>query len=189
LICFGKETIIDPKKIEIAQKYLQEKKMEWSEYMKQSHDPRRNRYMTDVLKQASGIYKNKDKVKNTRLEKTVMINVIEGSDESTEKYNKFLKNLLCFTKHYEFETIVYIIEKNVTKFESVAQDLTHFDKSIRVVSYPFELFWSLVANKTSTMYQGFGKGDYIGGSPSFKHFGSFVMLVKLILFSVDVCST
>jgi trehalose-6-phosphate synthase len=56
-----------------------------------------------------GIYKDKDKAKNTRLEKTILLNVIETSDDYSDKYNNYLKNLLCYTKHYNYESIVYII--------------------------------------------------------------------------------
>lgn len=74
--------------------------------------------------------------------------VIEATENELQmdKYNNYLHNLLCFTKNYDYESVVYIIDGNYTRFQSTARELTHFDKNIKVLTYPYERFWQLIGS-------------------------------------------
>jgi hypothetical protein len=174
---FSKDNVVSTEKDDLFMKRIDQ----WKQFAKVSHDNSRNESVRGILSKISGIYKDKNKVKNTRLEKTVLINVIETTDNenNNDKYKHYLKNLLCYAKHYDYETVVYIIEPNVTRYEMESNELTSFNNDIHTLPYPYELFWQLISAKNNTMNVGFGKADYLGSHPTFKHFGAFTMLVPI----------
>ncbi len=143
------------------------------------HDPLRGDKMSAIFSQASGVYKNKTKSFNPRLRKTVMINVVEGSghrwnSNNQDKYKQLLQNHLCYSAMYGLEPIVFLADDNSTRFESEAKELQRINPHAKVAQYPHELFWSLVAQKTTKLHASSLAADYKGDTPSFKHFGFLV---------------
>lgn len=149
-------------------------------------NPERPDRMAKVFSQAAGVYKNKQsRLSNSRLQNTVLINVVESSGHrwnptGQDKYKQLIHNHLCFGALHELETVVYIIDDNSTRFDAEARELKTVNPYIHTVDYPYELFWSLVAKKTSEVRHQSGNVDYGGSMPSFKHFGFLVMLVPLL---------
>ncbi len=155
---------------------------EWKTLANSSFEPFRKGTVAKVLSEISGIYQDKGKAINTRLEKTVLINVIETTDTDTDddKYSHYLKNLLCFCEHYNYETVVYIIEANSTKYELESKKLTSFSPYIHTLRYPYELFWNTLSEKPNEILSGFTKADYQGSTPSIRHFGAFLKLIPML---------
>ena len=64
----------------------------------QLHEPHRAHTLQKVLGQASGIYADKSRVKSPRLEKTVLVNVVESNSkmdpEAVIRYKRMLHNHL-----------------------------------------------------------------------------------------------
>eukprot|EP01038_Epipyxis_sp_PR26KG_P011273 gene11273-15125_t len=153
----------------------------WLKYKHDSHNPTRLMEVQTILSKATGIYLNQSLAKNRfnnrlikTLNSTVLISVIEMND-SSDKYEHFLRNLLCFYHFYHFKTVVYVID---TKNKSIKE--LDFGENVFIISYPFELFWQIISNKSTALNTGFGKGNYLGNKPSFENFGSLVMLVPIL---------
>ena len=142
--------------------------------------------MAKIFAEAAGVYKNKkSRTLSSRLRNTVLINVVESSGHrwnptGQDKYKQLIHNHHCYGSMHEFETVVYIIDDNSTRFDAESRELKIVNPLIHPVDYPYELFWSLVARKTTDIKHASGNVDYGGSMPSFKHFGFLVMLVPLL---------
>ena len=104
-----------------------------------SHDPGRAALVKKVLDSASGIYKDKSKVKSPRLEKTILLNVLESGGHKWNPgidtmYKQQTYNHLCYTKSLGLETVVYIIKENEAKYEADIKEMKNVDENIKVTS-------------------------------------------------------
>lgn len=69
-----------------------------------------------------------------------------------------------------------MIDTNATRFAREVFELKTLDPNIRLMEYPYELFWRIVAQKNNGRFS----IDYAGTHPTFKHFGFLVMLVPIL---------
>ena len=123
----------------------------WASLADKFHDPNRVNYVRETLSLSAGVYRDKQKSKQLGIPKTVLINVVEYQNkESATKYKKYLANWFCYTQHYSYEPVVFILhDENATgtSFEQIRNEFVALDNSIRILSYPFELFWRLLSHK------------------------------------------
>ena len=76
---------------------------------------------------------------------------------------------------------MYLLDADATSFMTQKRALeTAFPGIVSVISYPMQLFWSVVSKKRNDLYVGNGKADFEGDIPSFRHFGALVMLVPVL---------
>ena len=176
-------------------------------------EPQRRTVVAQVLKQAAGIYAKNATDRNTSpkgsrninnehydLSRTVLVNVVSyPRHEDTALYNQQLQdwknttykhhvqNWLCYINHYAFKAIIYRVENdNNNNSSSSTGQLEGYSHSphVQVLTYPEELFWSIVLQKKLPLLIGPEKkneyGDYVGDAPSFQHFGALVMLVPIL---------
>jgi len=157
--------------------------------MQVAHDPGRTKRVLSVLNDVAGIYVDSSRLqqhpKQSRMRKTVLLTVleaqIEGSDKAKDpnsqyRYKRLIKNHLCYNQQHGFISLVYIIDSNATRFTMESNVLKALDPNIRVIEYPYELFWRTVAQKQQSRFN----VDYAGMQPTFKHFGFLVMLVPIL---------
>ncbi len=158
-----------------------QRNIEWETLAKSSLELNRKETVFKVLSEISGVYRDKGKTINTRLVKTVLLNVIKTTniDTDTDNYSHYLRNLLCFCEYYNYETVVYVLETNSTKYELEANKLNRLSPHIRTLRYPQELFWSILSQKPNEILSGFTKADYLGDTPSIRHFGAFPKLIPM----------
>ena len=114
-----------------------------------------------------------------RMNKTVLVTVLDSSSNDGYRW-RLLLNFLCFTKHYGHKIVVFVLDRNVTRWEESARELHRFNDNIRFVEYPYELFWDLMSSKTTAFDQSPGGLDFAGLVPTYKHFGFFIMLVPVL---------
>lgn len=129
----------------------------------------------DSLDASSGIFKDRQKVEELRLENTLLITVAAFNIVGNGHYKKYLHNIICFFKHYGMRAVVYILHHNVEDFSSLKEEMEEHD--IQLMSYPDVLFWELVNNKTQPIRKGKNFATYDGQFPSFREYGALVMLV------------
>ena len=160
-----------------------------------SHNETRNRLVSQTLQAASGVYYDKDRGKKAGLEKTVFITVIAyNSKEGISHYKPLFRNFLCFAHQYGIDLVVYILHHHIPDLEEEMQSLESL--GVRVLTYPDELFWSLVGEKKGRIIAGRNFAEYDLEYPSFPGFGALVMLVpqlealelgyNVIYFDVDI---
>lgn len=159
-------------------------------YMKEmSYDPGRLRYVSNIYHIASGIYVDttvSNYINNcVKLKDTIMILVVDSvgsrwnNTENSDTFRTLLQNYLCFSKHYGYKTIVYLIENDPSRFENEVNYLKSIDKNIYVLDYPYELFWSLIVNKREMITLS-SSVHYQSAMPSFKEYGFITMLVPIL---------
>lgn len=107
------------------------------EYAAKAHDPNRDAHMRKVLDAASGIYKDKSKAKSPRLEKTILLNVLESGGHKWNPgidtmYKQQTYNHLCYTKALGLETVVYIIKENEAKYQADIKEMLSVDENVKV---------------------------------------------------------
>ncbi len=149
------------------------------------HEPKRSIELDRVLSQASGVYKDKSRVKSPRLQKTILLNVVESSGHKwnpniDEKYKQQLYNHLCFTKQLGLETVVFLIKESQTQFDADVAEMRNIDENIQILDYPHELFWKNIGKKSTHVKTQGGVVDYAGNLPTYKHFGFLVTLIPIL---------
>lgn len=149
-----------------------------------SHEAHRPNTLKKVLGQAAGIYADKSKIKSPRLENTVLVNVVESNSkldpEAVARYREQLFNHLCYTRTLGLVTVVYLIKENQAQFERDSKDLLAVDENLKILEYPYELFWRNIARKKQDAKFGGGRVDYEGNIPSYGHFGFLVTLIPIL---------
>ena len=170
------------------------------DYVRKLHDKAinatRDAHVHRTLVAAAGVYNDKARGRAAGLEKTVFMTVIAFNHEkkSIGHYKVYFRNFVCFAKHYDIDLVVYILHHALTDVEAEVQSLESL--GIRVLTYPDQLFWSLVMQKTSRVMQGNTFAEYKGDFPSFVGYGALAMLVpqlealslgySIIYFDVDI---
>lgn len=160
-----------------------------------SHDTKREAIVSMTLLAASGVYTDKKRGTGSKLEKTVFITVIAyNAHESIYHYKIYFRNFLCFAKHYGIDLIVYILHHHLADVESEVLSLERL--GVKVLTYPDELFWSLVSKKTTKISSGKKFANFDSSIPSFQSYGALIMLVpqleilllgyNVIYFDVDI---
>ena len=175
-----------------------------------SKEPQRRTVIAQAFKIAAGIYANttdrdtsserKRNINNEHydISHTVLVNVVsypryedstsykqQLQDWKNTTYKHHLQNWLCYINHYAFKAIIYRVESNNNNNSTNGQ-LEGYSHSphVQVLTYPEELFWSIVLQKKLPLLIGPEKkneyGDYVGDGPSFQHFGALVMLVPIL---------
>ena len=149
-----------------------------------------------TLAAAAGVYNDKVRGSNAGLAKTVFMTVVAFKHEkkSIGHYQVYFRNFVCFAKHYDIDLVVYILHHQLPDVESEIRSLEQL--GIRVLTYPDELFWSVVMTKSSLVMAGKTFAEYRGDSPSFVGYGALAMLVpqlealtmgyNVIYFDVDI---
>lgn len=168
------------------------KKMEWIDYpeeyidmkrihrlLESSRNDTRMKIVNDTLKAAAGLYNDKEKGRKAGLDKTVFTILLAYDTSGIFYYKVFFQNFLCFTKHYDIDLVVYIVHHHLADIEGEIEMLTSL--GVKVLTYPDEKFWSLIATKKTTISRnGPERAHYEGDYPTFKEFGALVMLVPLL---------
>lgn len=157
----------------------EEKRWYYPEYKFRAHNARnasRTGAVEQTLRAGAGVYKNKTRGEEKALSKTVFVSVVAYNEKSF--YKLYFHNLLCFTQHHDIDIVVYLIHHNLAEPEREIQQLR--DVGIKVLTYPDELFWTLLYSKSNDVKVGTGKGDYASKVPSFTSHGALVMLVPVL---------
>ena len=160
-----------------------------------SHNTTRDSHVLATLQAASGVYNDKKRGRESKLEKTVFITVIAyNANESIYHYKVYFRNFLCFAKHYDIDLIVYILHHHLDDVESEVLSLERL--GVKVLTYPDELFWTLVSGKTNKIFLGKRFANFDSSIPSFQSYGALIMLVpqleilllgfNVIYFDVDI---
>jgi Nucleotide-diphospho-sugar transferase len=160
-----------------------------------SHNATRDSHVLATLQAASGVYNDKERGRESKLEKTVFITVIAyNANESIYHYKVYFRNFLCFARHYGIDLIVYILHHHLADVESEVQSLERL--GVKVLTYPDELFWTLVAEKTTQISWGKKHANFDSTVPSFQSYGALIMLIpqleilllgfNVIYFDVDI---
>jgi hypothetical protein len=139
---------------------------------------RSQHHVKKVLHDASGVYRNKTQGLRLGLSKTILLTTIAYNSGSIAHYKKYFQNFLCFVKHYEYDIVIYFVQHEIEDFDEEVKELTNM--GLKVLTYPDYLFWRLIKSKNSSIKQGKHHSDYNGTIPSFKSFGSLVMLVPVL---------
>lgn len=166
-----------------------------SEMIKQSTNKTREALVKKTLEAAAGVYVDKEYGKKMGLAKTVFTTVIAFNSDGIFHYKIYFQNLICFTRHYGIDVVVYILHHHLQDVEAEIQSLTTL--GVRVLTYPDELFWRLLATKKSNLIPADKRrADYSGNIPTFKTHGALCMLVptmevlnlgfNAIFFDVDI---
>ena len=159
----------------------QEKRYHYPEFKfraNQAHDEQRAAVVENTLKEAAGVYRNKTYGHSMGLDKTVFVSVVAFNEDAIAHYKLYFHNLLCYTQHYNIDIIVYMLHHNLANFDLEKKQLT--DMGIKVLPYPDELFWTLLATKRTVVYSGTGKAHYQAKIPQFSSHGALVMLVPVL---------
>lgn len=170
--------------IDIAtpQSYLITNKTKWRVLSQINSDSDRQPLLDNYLHKVVGVYNNKKLAKRYNLEKTVWINVLESKEGSDNmRYKLMLKNFLCHIKRYNLKSILYLLNNNITSYKNESQTLYKlFGSNLQIMPYPHQLFWDVIANKSKIIRTGHRAASYSGNIPSFKNFGSIVMLIPIL---------
>ena len=110
----------------------------------------RSDYVKATLEKAAGVYLKKSDLGS--LNKTVMITVAAFNEIGNSYYKVYFKNFICFVKHYNFDMVVYILHHDIPNLEAEIDQISRF--GVRVLTYPDELFWHLVATKKTHINKG-----------------------------------
>ena len=160
-----------------------------------AHNETRDQMVLTTLREASGVYNDKERGRKYGLSKTVFITVIAyNSREKIHHYKVYFRNFLCFTKHYGIDLIVYILHHHLPDVEKEIRSLEEL--GVRVLTYPDERFWSTVHQKRTPIKFGPRFADYDSEIPNFQSHGALVMVVpqleilelgySVIYFDVDI---
>lgn len=145
-------------------------------------DPGRLNAVNRTLASAAGVYTDRLKGALLGLEKTIVLTVgafdIKGVNHH---YEVFFRNLLCYTNHYEIDVVLYFLHHHFPNEEDASAKIYSFaDLGVKALTYPDELFWSMLATKQTPIDNTRGRADYKGEIPTFSNFGAFVMLVPVL---------
>jgi len=143
-----------------------------------NHDPFREQNLLNILKNVSGVYKDKSKAKKMGLEKTVFISIIEYDTAHSIQYKVYFQNFMCYAQTYNYDILIYLLYNN--KDVDVSNEVAKLEqRGAHVISYPVELFWQLIDTKPSIIYYPQQKehADYHSKHPNFVNFGALVMIV------------
>lgn len=160
----------------------QEQRYYYPEFLNRStssHDPNRSDLVQSTIAGAAGVYLNKSHGAQLKLDSTVVVTVLAfNSDVRNNKHYKlYFNNFLCFTQHHGIDLIVYVAHHNLA--ESDIDDIKSL--GVRVLTYPDELFWSTLSQKTNALARGRGRANYLDSDvPSFSSHGALVMLVPVL---------
>lgn len=152
---------------------------EFSNRSAASHDSSRSGLVLSTIAGAAGVYVNKTLGSQLQLDSTVVVTVLAfNSDVRNNKHYKlYFHNFLCFTQHHGIDLIVYVAHHNLA--ESEIDDIKSL--GVRVLTYPDELFWSTLSQKTNALARGRGRANYLDSDvPSFSSHGALVMLVPVL---------
>jgi hypothetical protein len=120
-----------------------------------AHDQQRPRMVSRALSEAAGVYKDKSRSAQLGLQQSVFITVVSYTGQA--RYKALLHNFLCFTEHYGIDLVVYVVQHNIKDWKE--EQVSYARAGIRMLSYPDELFWTLMYTKSSM-----GQGEYTPGS-------------------------
>ena len=112
-----------------------------------SHDEARRGELKNTLASAAGVYSNKSHAEEFGIQSTVFITVLEFSEKAY--YKLYLYNLLCFAKHHGIEVVIYVLNHNMSLRDWKQEKSAYDTLGIRLVSYPDELFWTLLYSKSN----------------------------------------
>lgn len=119
------------------------------EYERAAKNESRELIVKNTLIHAAGVYMDK---RNDSLSKTVMITVAAFNEVGNSFYKVYFKNFICFAKHYNYDMVVYILHHDIPHLESEFDSIRRL--GVRVLTYPDELFWNIVATKKSHINKG-----------------------------------
>jgi hypothetical protein len=158
----------------------------------------RNAHVKRTLAAAAGVYNDKARGKSLGLSTTVFLSVVAYQDTRSNKdighYKHYLLNFACFARHHGLDLVVYIFHHTLVNVEAEVRALERF--GVRALTYPDQLFWSVVLLKPNKVLAGKSLAQYLGDVPSFAGYGALAMLVpqlealalgySVIYFDVDV---
>ena len=137
----------------------------------------RDQMVSQVLKKASGIYKDKQKVEDLGLEKTVLMTVISYPKQRAY-FKHYFRNFLCFAHSYGYKFVVYVTRDRDSTYAEHLDQVNEIGKlGVYALPYPEELFWLFVYGKAKHMHTGRGFASYRGNLPIFGEYGALVMIV------------
>ena len=160
-----------------------------------ARDQTRDQVVSTTLREASGVYVDKERGRKHGLSKTVFITVIAyNAREKIHHYKVYFRNFLCFTKHFGIDLIVYILHHHLP---DVAKEIRSLEElGVRVLTYPDERFWNTIYQKKNLIKFGPRFADYDSEIPNFQSHGALVMVVpqlevlelgyNVIYFDVDI---
>lgn len=160
----------------------QEQRYYYPEFLNRSaasHDPSRSDLVQSTIAGAAGVYMNKSLGAQLQLNSTVFVTVLAFNSDvrSNKHYKLYFHNFLCFTQHHGIDLIVYVVHHNLA--ESDIDDIKSL--GVRALTYPDELFWSILSQKTNALARGRGRANYLDSDvPSFSSHGALVMLVPVL---------
>lgn len=142
----------------------------------------RSTVVNQTLHQAAGVYKDKQKGRKMRLERTVFTTVISFNLKEIFHYKVFFQNFVCFARHYDFDVVVYVLHHHLEDVDAELNAISQM--GVRALSYPDELFWRILATKRSPIIPGshrMNRAEYRQSTfPSFQNHGALVMLVPVL---------
>lgn len=119
---------------------------------------------------------------NYNISNTVWVTVVRASESSdhAKRYRSLLRNHLCYLTQLQIQPLVYLLEPNASTYEAEARELSQIygENSFKIVQFPYELFWKVVAMKNKVIREGWNAATYTGVIPSFQNFGALTMLVQ-----------
>ena len=119
------------------------------EYERAAKNESREIFVKNTLQNAAGVYLNK---RNNGLNKTVMITVAAFNEVGNSYYKVYFKNFMCFVKHYNYDMVVYILHHDIPHLDTEIDSIKKL--GARVLTYPDELFWNIVATKKTHINKG-----------------------------------
>ena len=155
----------------------------------------RDEIVLRTLQAAAGVYRDKERGAKASLQKTVFMTVVAyNTKENIFHYKVYFRNFLCFVQHYEIDLIIYILHHHLPDVEEEIRSLELL--GVKVLTYPDELFWGLLAEKKSKIMDGKPFSSYDSEIPNFHSYGALVMLIpqleamqlgfNVIYFDVDI---
>eukprot|EP01038_Epipyxis_sp_PR26KG_P017391 gene17391-24033_t len=147
-----------------------------------TYDPNRIHMINKTATLAAGVYVNKLKtIHNKPLQKTVFINVFETANEAfSGKYRELVHNFLCYNNQLEYEVILYILDRNITRLQQEVQTFYLINNHIKILEYPYSLFWEYISHKNTTIEFRSGNVGYQNNYPTFQDFGFLVVLIPIL---------
>jgi len=150
--------------------------LRWAQRIKAS-SVGREQLVSDTLKAAAGVYKDKEKAKTLGLETTVLTTVI-SYPKNRAHFKHYFRNFLCFAHTYAYDLVVYVTRNKNTTY---VQHLAHVEEigklGVRALPFPEELFWLFVYGKSKHIHVSRSHVKYAGDLPTFYDFGALVMII------------
>jgi len=149
-----------------------------------AYDPTRAARVNATLAAASGVYRDKDKGRRLGLSRSVFVTVLAAGNRRRQQahYKVYLRNLCCFLHHYGIDLVVYVVHHGVPDVAAEMRDVEE-GLGVRTLTYPDALFWSVVAEKT-TSFRRNRRGNtfamYVDDEPSFSSYGTLIAMVPLL---------